>query len=677
MNRLAKEKSPYLLQHAENPVDWHPWGDAAFEKAKRENKPIFLSIGYSTCHWCHVMAHESFEDSNVAKLMNDAFVSIKVDREERPDIDSTYMTVCQILTGRGGWPLTILMTPEKKPFFAGTYFPKESRFNVMGMIDLIPRIKTLWKTRRDEIARSAEEIVHQLHEVHDHPPSEALGAGTLDLAYSQLDQRFDEGYGGFGNAPKFPTPHNFLFLLRTWKRTGNKRALRMVERSLQMMRFGGIYDQVGFGFHRYSADREWFVPHFEKMLYDQAMLTLAYTETFQVTRKLEYAQTLREIIEYVLRDLKDPAGAFLSSEDADSEGEEGKFYVWEQSEIEELLSPEEAVFAKSLFGIKPAGNFHEEASGRQTGRNILALANPDEISNPLFQLVRKKLFGSRGKRIRPHRDDKILTDWNGLMIGALAKASGALHEPSYSQAADSALKFILSHLKKNGRLLHRYRDGESAVPGFLEDYAFLIWGLLELYEATFKVEHLNQALNLNDMLIQHFWDETHGGFYLTADDAEQVLTRSKDVYDGAIPSGNSVAFLNLLRLSRMTGRTDLEEKASRLSRYFSALISHAPAGYTQFLCSLDFALGSREVVIVGDPRNSDTQEMIRIARDGYYPNQVVLLKSGESDPIAEIASFTKDFKLLDGKSTAYVCKNHACSSPQTDPAKLRDLVEQF
>jgi len=688
-NRLIHEKSPYLLQHAYNPVDWYPWGEEAFEKARREDKPIFLSIGYSTCHWCHVMEHESFEDPEVAQLMNETFVSIKVDREERPDIDNIYMTVCQMLTGSGGWPLTILMTPDKKPFFAGTYFPKESRFGRIGMLDLAPRIQEIWTTRRDEVLNSANQIISALQQTAESTQGEELGLPILKAAYEQIARRFDRSYGGFGNAPKFPTPHNFLFLLRYWKRTGDGAALEMVEKTLQAMRRGGIYDHVGFGFHRYSTDREWLLPHFEKMLYDQAMLAMAYTEAYQATGKEDYAQTAREIFTYVLRDMAAPTGGFYSAEDADSEGVEGKFYVWTLDEIRQVLDKEEADLVIRVFHIQRGGNFTEEATGRSTGANILHLKTPlSEVASDLkmaredlqrrLEGARQKLFAVRERRVHPGKDDKILTDWNGLMIAALAKGAQALDEPEYAEAARRAADFILKTMRTpDGRLLHRYREGQAALSAHVDDYAFLIWGLLELYEATFEVRDLQMALNLNEDLLKHFWDERGGGFYFTADDSEELLVRPKESYDGAVPSGNSVAMLNLLRLGRITARPELEEKAARIGRAFSAGIQQAPVAHTLLLMAVDFAIGpSYEVVIVGNPQAEDTRAMLKTLRAQFIPNKVVLLRPGDQEmpEITRLAEFTKNQMSLNGKATAYVCLNYQCQLPTIDIPKMLELL---
>ncbi|MFX0097020.1 MAG: thioredoxin domain-containing protein [Candidatus Hodarchaeota archaeon] len=688
-NRLISEKSPYLLQHAYNPVDWYPWGSEAFERAKKEDKPIFLSIGYSTCHWCHVMEKESFEDPDVAKLMNEAFVNIKVDREERPDLDAIYMTVCQMMIGRGGWPLTIIMTPDRKPFFSATYIPKERRFGRIGMKELIPHIRELWRSKKEEAIDSAEKIVSLLIRARTSLSVKDLGETTLSLAHESLQIGFDEEYGGFRHAPKFPTPHNITFLLRYWKRSGKKEALEMAEKTLKSMRLGGIYDQIGFGFHRYSTDRIWLVPHFEKMLYDQAMLTMAYAEAYQATGKKEYRQTAREIITYVLRDMTGPEGGFYSAEDADSEGVEGKFYVWTEEEVRKVLTKEEADLVRAVYNVKKEGNFAEEGTRTLTGKNILHLKKSlpeitSELKIPLpkitetLESARQKLFSAREKRIHPHKDDKILTDWNGLMIVALARAAQALNEPEYLDSAVKAAEFILKKMTDSkGRLYHRYREGDAAIPAFIDDYVFFIWGLVEIYESGFEVKYLREALRLTEDMIKHFWDEGVGGFYFVADDGEDVLVRKKEIYDGAIPSGNSAAMLVLLRLSRMTGNTDYEDKAAQIARTFSGNVAMAPEAYTQLMSALDFAVGpSYELVIVGDLKERGTKAMLRAVRNKFIPNKVVLFRPAgvESPEIAKLAGFTGPLFAKNGMATAYVCKDYKCDLPTTDTEKMLELL---
>ena len=692
-NRLISEKSPYLLQHAYNPVDWYPWGDEAFEKAKQEDKPIFLSIGYSTCHWCHVMEHESFEDEEVAKLMNDAFVSIKVDREERPDIDNIYMTVCQMLSKGGcGWPLNIILTPDKKPFYAATYIPKEPRFGRAGMLDFVPRVKEVWKTGRDKVLDSANQITSALQQasnVSNGSKGEELGQSTLKVAYSQLSQSFDTVHGGFGRAPKFPTPHNLLFLLRYWKRSEDNKALEMVEKTLDAMRRGGVYDHIGFGFHRYSTDPQWLLPHFEKMLYDQAMLTIAYTEAYQATGKKDYEKTAREVFRYILRDMTAPEGGFYSAEDADSEGEEGKFYLWTEDEIREILGKEDADLINMVFNVEKGGNFSEEATGRNAQRNILylkasltesaSLLNMDEQElEKRIEASREKLFSARETRVHPHKDDKILTDWNGLMIAALAKGASAFNEPEYAEAAKQAADFILKTMRKaDGRLLHRYRGGDAGIQANLDDYAFLVWGLIELYEATFDVSYLQTALKLNNDMIRQFWDDKNGGFYFSPYDGEELIVRQKEIYDGAVPSGNSVAMLNLLRLGRITANHEFEEKAAKIGSFFSNAVKQYPAAYTQLMVALDFGVGpSYEVVIVGNSQAEDTKAILDALRKQFIPNKIVLLRPTEkdTDDITSIAEFTRGQSTLGGKATAYVCLNYECKLPTTDIVKMLELL---
>jgi len=687
-NRLINETSPYLLQHAHNPVDWYPWGPEAFEKAQWENKPIFLSIGYSTCHWCHVMADESFEHPEVAKLMNEVFISIKVDREERPDIDNVYMSACQVMTGGGGWPLSIIMTPDKKPFFAATYIPKEGRFGLIGMMELIPRIRELWATQQGEALNLSHRIATALQQTSHNAPGEELGEATLELTYEQLAQRFDEQHAGFGSAPKFPTPHNLLFLLRYWKRSGNVKTLEMVEKTLQAMQRGGIYDHVGFGFHRYSTDSQWLVPHFEKMLYDQAMLAMAYTEAYQATGKEDYVKTSREIFTYVLRDMRAPEGGFYSAEDADSEGEEGKFYLWTQEEVRQALGNEGTDFIAKVSNIEKDGNFVEQTTCRWNGVNILhlseslnQLASDLNLSQQEFQAylegIRQKLFAYREKRVHPMKDDKILTDWNGLMIAALAKGAQAFDEPEYTETARRAADFILENMRKpDGRLLHRYRDGQAGIEANLDDYAFLAWGLIELYEAVFDVRYLKVALELANDMLKHFWDEGGGGLYLTPNDGESLFVRNKEIRDAAIPSGNSVAMLNLLRLGRMIATSDLEEKAARIGSTFSGSVKQSPSAYTQLMVALDFAIGPcYEVVIAGNPKAEDTKAMLKALRTNFLPNKVVLLNPNEveSPEIAQLAEFTRNQSSIEGKATAYICMNHNCKLPTTDINKMLEL----
>ena len=681
-NRLALEKSPYLLQHAHNPVDWYPWGREAFEKAKKEDKPVFLSSGYSTCHWCHVMEKESYEDEEVAKLMNEVFVSIKIDREERPDIDGIYMKACQAMTGSGGWPLNIILTPDKKPFFAATYLPKKSKFGRQGMIEIIPQIRDIWKMNKGRAQALAEEVISSLKD--EQKAGEELKEDVLNVAYEQLLGAFDEQYGGFGGAPKFPTPHNLMFLLRYWKRTGDLMALRMVERTLSSLSMGGIYDHVGSGFHRYSTDAGWLVPHFEKMLYDQALLAMVYTEAYQATGNDEFKRTANEIFSYVLRDMTSPEGGFYSGEDADSEGVEGKFYVWTEEEIDQVLG-DDSELMKKVFGIEKLGNFSDVGNGSRS--NILHMSKTlteleEYLQLPAQEILRKiddakqKLFTFREERVHPGKDDKILADWNGVMIAALAKGAQAFDDPAFADAACRAADFILLRMRgKDGRPFHRYREGEPAVMAFLDDHAFFVWGLIELYEATFKVSYLKAALEITDIMIEHFWDKEKQGLYFTANDAEELIFRKKEIYDGAVPSGNSVAMLNLLRLGRMTANTEFEEKAAQIGRSFSGTIWQMPMVYTQMMVALDFALGpATEVVIAGDVGAEDTKAMLSALRKEFIPVKVVILRTVEDPEIIGIAEYARNLTSIEGRATAYVCRNYSCQLPVTDAGGMMELL---
>jgi uncharacterized protein YyaL (SSP411 family) len=627
------------------------------------------------------MAHESFEDLIVAKQINDAFVPVKVDREERPDIDQIYMTACQMMTGRGGWPLTIIMTPDKKPFFAATYIPKKGRFGLAGLMELIPGIKDLWIHDREKLLDSAKKISDLLNQELVPQSGTDLDESILASAYEGLSGIFDIQNGGFGSAPKFPAPNNFFFLLRYWRRTGDANALDMVEATLQAMRMGGIYDQLGFGFHRYSTDARWFVPHFEKMLYDQALLSMAYTEAYQATGKELYAVTAREILAYVLRDMTSDEGGFCCAEDADSEGIEGKFYLWSDEELKDLLEKEEYRLLAKLFDLREGGNF-------ERGTYILALRSSFEYASSVLNIpeknlregwekIRLKLFAAREKRVHPHKDDKILADWNGLMIAALAKAAQALDEPDYSRAAKVAADFILNKMRlPDGRLQHRYR-GDAGIQANLDDYSFMVWGLIELYEAIFDIKYIQAALELNRIMIDHFWDQENCGFYFAPDDGEKLLVRRKEIYDGAVPSGNSVAVHNLLRLSHLTGDYQYEETAEKIKNIFSGKVSRQPSAYTMFMTSLDFGFGpAYEVTIIGSPKSQDTLQMLKALRSRFIPNKVVILMPAgeESQDILELAEFTKGLSAIDGKSTAYICANHTCKLPTTDATKMLELL---
>lgn len=681
-NRLIREKSPYLLQHAYNPVNWYPWGPEAFTKAKQEDKPVFLSVGYSTCYWCHVMEQESFDNPEVAKLMNETIVAIKVDREERPDLDAIYMNAVMAMTGSGGWPMTVFLTHDGKPFWGGTYFPAEDRWGRPGLKSVLRSISEAWRTKRADIMRSSQQLTQAIQNSARIGSSAQLTTALLEHATQQFAQQFDATYGGFGPAPKFPRSHGLSFLLRAWTRTKDPKTLEMVERTLDAMARGGIHDQLGGGFHRYSTDATWLVPHFEKMLYDQALLARAYLEAYQVTGKTQYADTARDIFEYILRDMRDATGAFHSAEDAGEVGREGEYYVWTPQEIDAALGPEEAALFKRFYGVAPGDNFEH-------GTTILSITTPldafaaqqqrpvDEVRSQL-EAARAKLLAVRSQRRRPHRDDKILTDWNGLLIGALAYGARALDEPRYAQAAREAASFLLERLQRDRRLLHRYRDGEASIPAFLDDYAFLAWGLTDLYEATGEARWLAEAKRLTKEMVRLFWDDKAGGFFFSGDQNERLIAQTKELYDGALPSGNSVAALDLVRLGQLTMDKELQNHAERLFQTFSGQANEASSAFPQFLIALDFWLGpSQEIVIAGDPTAADTQQMLQAVYGRFLPRAVLAVHpvGDAAQAVEALVPFIKDQRPLQGKATAYVCKNYVCNLPTTDSSKLASLLD--
>ncbi len=680
-NRLAKEKSPYLLQHAYNPVDWFPWGQEAFDKAKVEDKPIFLSIGYSTCHWCHVMERESFEDEEVATLINSVFIPIKVDREERPDIDNIYMSICQAMTGGGGWPLTVLLTPDKKPFFTGTYFPKHSNHGRIGIIDLINNVQSAWKNKRKEIDKSAEEITGYLDKSNDIDQNVVLDKKILKKAYEFFDERFDKINGGFGSHPKFPSPHNLIFLLRYHHLTGNKNALHIVEKTLTEMRKGGIYDQVGYGFHRYSTDNKWLLPHFEKMLYDQALLLNAYTELYQITKNDFYKSTAEEIVKYISREMTSPEGGFYSAEDADSEGVEGKYYVWSEKELSTLLTDEQFLFIKEHFNTSAEGNFRDESSHQNTGENILFLneeLSPEDLL--LFEPIRKILLAHRTKRVHPFKDDKILTDWNGLMIASLARAGRVFRNQFFISSAERSAKFIIDNLlPSENKLLHRYREGNSSLDAHIDDYSFFVSGLIELYESTFNPTYLERAIKLTNHAISEFWDPEQGGFYFTGANSELILTRTKEYYDGAIPSGNSVFITNFLHLSRITGNIDYENRANQLLFSFSGSLDQVPYIYCGSLAGYIFISSKSYEIIVVEGENS-VADFISELNSLYIPNKVViLLNEKNKEALIKLAPYLETYTHNKNISNAYICRNFVCELPieinGTNYSKIFKLLE--
>ncbi len=694
-NRLVHEKSPYLLQHAHNPVDWYPWGEEAFQKAKKEDKPIFLSIGYSTCHWCHVMAHESFENPEIAKILNEYFVSIKVDREERPDLDQIYMTATQAMTGSGGWPMSVWLNHELKPFYTGTYFPPDSRYGRPGFPDLLKHIHQSWMEDRKNVDAAGDRLTSALREmIASRGDGEPIPVGVIADAYKHFQQSFDATLGGFGGAPKFPRAVQFPFLFRYHASTGDKHALDMALFTLQKMAHGGIYDQLGGGFARYSVDAEWRVPHFEKMLYDNAQLLSAYTEAWQITHEDFHQQVARDIIRYIVRDMTSGDGAFFSAEDADSEGEEGTFYVWTEKEVRSLLGDDAAEVVMRHYDFRPNGNFEHgknvlhgiystEETAKKVGKSV------EEVRD-IIEKSKAKLFEARCKRPRPHLDDKILTAWNGLMISGLAHAGRAFGEEDYIRRAARAADFILTKARdpKTGHLLRRYRDGEAKGAAFLDDYAFFVAGLLDLFEASQDPRWLDEAIRLTDEQIRLLWDDRHGGFYFAGADDPTLLMRPKSDYEGAEPSGNSVATLNLLRLAQLAGAKsvlsggltetgDYREKADQIMKSLSGNVRQVAASMPLLLCAFSDSLTKpRQIVIAGNSANPDTQKMWREVNRRYLPNTVLLLVEGGKRQVemTKRQPFLSAVKPLNGKATAYVCQDYTCKAPTSSLTELEKLL---
>jgi len=680
-NRLIFDKSPYLLQHAENPIDWYPWSEQAFEKARAEDKPVFVSIGYSTCHWCHVMAHESFEDTEVAKVLNRHFVAIKVDREERPDLDNTYMAACQMMTGRGGWPLNLILTPGQQPFFAATYIPRNARQGMAGLIDLLEKVAELWLTDRSRLLQTGEEVRRVLADLAESAPKERpISELPLQNAYHNYLTSFDRQHAGFTSAPKFPSPLNLSLLLRIWQRTGEENAKAMALQTLQQIRLGGIYDQLGFGLHRYSVDAEWLVPHFEKMLYDQALLALASLDAFQATNDKFFGQMAGEILLYIRRDLGHPEGGFCCGEDADSKEGEGFFYLWTPEQVRAVLGAETGALFCRCFDVSNGGNFE--------GRSILRLKEslsdlaqrlelpPDQLAAQLIE-ARQKLLTAREERSRPHRDDKIVTGWNGLAIAALARAGAILDEQSLVDAARKTADFLLSHLRdQSGRLLRRFRQGEAAIPAFLEDYAFLGWGLIELYMAAFETRYLQAAIELSTQ-VESLFADGRGGYYDTGADAEQVLGRGRTLQDAVIPCGTSVTAFNLLRLGRLSGDPLWEARGEQLLKTGLGPADHSPSACAQFLIALDYALGPQtEVVLVPGEGNGSPQELLRTLRTRFLPRTLVLLQSASDRELEALVPLMTGKTSVDGKATAYLCRDRSCLEPVTDPEQLARLLAE-
>jgi uncharacterized protein len=703
-NRLAGEKSPYLLQHAHNPVDWYPWGEEAFAKARREEKPIFLSVGYSTCHWCHVMERESFENAEIAKILNAHFVCIKVDREERPDVDRIYMAFVQATTGGGGWPMNVWLTPDLKPFFGGTYYPPDEKFGLPAFPKVLEQISAFWTKDREKLVQQGNAFVEVMQRQAAAAPAgkEALDKALLTSGYDEIAAGFDAKHGGFGRAPKFPRPVTLNLLFNTYAREGTnskagRRALEMVTFTLRKMAAGGIHDHLGGGFHRYSVDAYWHVPHFEKMLYDQAQLARSYLDAFQITRDPLFEQVARGVLDYVRRDLTDASGGFYSAEDADSlfehgkqEHGEGAFYVWKAEEIEQLLGKHAAEIFGFRYGVKAKGNAPDGSDPHDefVGKNILVERESLEATATKFKLSpkeagkqlsesRQKLFAVRTRRPRPHLDDKIITAWNGLMISAFAGAYQVFNDPAYLEAATRSATFVREKLAKSGELIRSYRQGASTVKGFVDDYAFLIQGLLDLYEASFDVQWLRWAMQLQEKQDALFLDVEQGGYFSMRGEDKSIVARMKEDHDGAEPSPNSVSILNLLRLSQMTDNADWRKRAEHTLAFFSTSLKETPESLPQMLAALDFYLSKpKQIVIAGKPEAPDTRAMLRVAHRQFLPNRILLLADGASGQefLSSRVEFLKSVKPLAGKATAYVCENYVCQLPTDDPATLEKLL---
>ena len=677
-NRLIHETSPYLLQHAHNPVDWYAWGEEALARAKKEDKPILLSIGYSSCHWCHVMEKESFENEAIAQIMNERFVNIKVDREERPDLDEIYMNAVQVMAGSGGWPMTVFLTPDLVPFHAGTYFPPEDRGGMPGFPKVLVVVSNYYQSHRGEVEKMVAQVKNALHQIVSIVPSqETMDAKVLSKVFETLANQFDPNYGGFGKAPKFPSSMTLSFLLRFWKSTETKNALEMVEKTLEKMANGGIYDHLGGGFHRYSVDERWLIPHFEKMLYDNALLSRTYFEAYQATRKERYRQVGEEILNYVLREMTSPEGGFYSTQDADSEGEEGKFYVWTRDQIKEALGKEKGTPFCAYYGVTPQGNF-------ERGTNVLHIASSLEkvselygISIPdlkkLLEEGGEKLFAEREKRIRPGRDEKILTSWNGLMISGIVDGFKVTENELYLKGAKGAARFILQEMRKDGHLTRVFHKGKCQGKGYSEDYAFFIQALIDLYEATFEVDWLREADDLNTRMIDQFWDERSGGFFFTGKENESLIARSKSPYDNAIPSPNSVAVFNLLRLGYLTGEESLKPKAEQILHLFYNFLSEHPSGFAHMLSGLSFFFSPEEIGIIGSKNDYRTKSMLKEIYLAYLPNKVLSLRDPRESVGGEWFPFLKDKGTTDAPTT-FVCKGFTCLPPVKDEKELRKIL---
>jgi uncharacterized protein YyaL (SSP411 family) len=679
-NRLANETSPYLLQHQDNPVDWYPWGPEALERARAQDRPILLSVGYSACHWCHVMEHESFEDDETARLMNEWFVPVKVDREERPDIDSIYMSAVQQMTGHGGWPMTVFLTPDGAPFYGGTYYPKEPRYGMPSFKQVMAGVNDAWVQRRADVDKGAEALTGAIREATEMRTGPgAVDASVLDRAYAALAQRFDPSWGGLAGAPKFPQPLTLEFVLRCWKRTGDADALRFVEVTLRRMASGGMYDQLGGGFARYSVDAHWLVPHFEKMLYDNALLVRAYLHAWQATGAPEYRAVADDVLRWVVNEMTSPEGGFYSALDADSEGEEGLFYLWTPEEIDEVVGPEDGRAVRAWWGVTPEGNF-EGRTILHAWRSVDAAAQeagvtPEGLMDAVTR-ARPLLYAARSRRVWPGLDDKVLTAWNAMMLHAFADAARATGVDAYRQIAVRNAEFLLGSLRVDGRLMRTYKEGRAKIPAFLEDHALLADALIALYEATFDARWLREARALAEEVIGRFWDEAEGVFYDTAADAETLVVRPRDLWDNATPSGTSSAVLMLLRLSEMIGEARYWAVAERVLGGMAELAARAAPGFGNLLSAMDFHLATpTEIAFAGTPGEADTDALLRVAARAYLPNAVTALRRPDEDGAAEeLIPLLRGREAIGGRATAYVCERLACQMPVHEPAALAEQL---
>jgi uncharacterized protein YyaL (SSP411 family) len=680
-NRLIKETSPYLLQHAHNPVDWHPWGDEALERARKEDKPILLSIGYSACHWCHVMERECFENEEIARLMNENFVNIKVDREERPDLDAIYMDALQAMSGGGGWPMTVFLTPQGKPFYGGTYFPPEERHGMMGFPRVLQTLAQAYKTRKSDLESAAEEVIAHLNQAAKVPGGvEPLHDGMLDSAYIVVKAAFDSQNAGFGSAPKFPQPMVLEFLLRYYHCCNEKHALLMVERTLERMASGGIYDQIGGGFHRYSVDSRWLVPHFEKMLYDNAQLSRLYLHAYQATGNRLYRRIAQETLDYVLREMTDKEGGFYSTQDADSEGVEGKYFTWTPEEVKEVLGEDDGELVSRYFGITEQGNFEGENVLSQV-IEIEKLAEevgltPEELEASI-DLAKVSLLQRRAQRVPPHRDEKVLANWNGLMLAGLAEAAAVLNREEYLEAAISNATFLMQALREGKLLKHSYKDGQARGDGYLQDYALLCEGLLSLYEATFQERWLKAAVDLGDAIVDRFWDETQGFFYDTAYDQETLIVRPRNIFDNVLPSGSSAAAFVLIRLAKLTNNNEYERLATVAMSSMQGFMPRYPLGFGHWLSALDFYLSEpAEIAVVGSPGDVETKLLMTVITRRYLPNKVLVGRDpNEPAPTIDVP-LLQDRGMIENKPTVYLCEKHVCRVPVTEADALATMLDE-